>query len=86
MRYSLRNQSKISAAYSPEVLKRIIDSLDEFFKNNESISSCDAMLIGDDEFKTLLIDDAGHSTNMIAFYIIDTKYDVYNLAFKEFIG
>ena len=86
MRYSLRNQSKVAAAYSPDMLKRIIDSLDAYFRNRPFIPGKDCNKIGNDQYETLIIDDIGHTTNMIAFYVIEIKYDVLKLAFKEFIG
>ena len=87
MRYSLRNKQKISDTLSPELLKRIIESLDSFFAAKTVVSDEDCMFIdGDIKFKTLIIDDKGHSSNMIAFYVITITFDVYQLAFKEFIG
>lgn len=38
------------------------------------------------EYPVLSINDAGHSFNLIAFYVLKKQYDVYKLAFKEFIG
>lgn len=86
MRYALRNQKKIEAAYSPEMLKRIIDSLNEYFKNKYFIPGKDIQQIGNDQFQTLIISDTGHTVNLIAFYVLSIKYDVVRLAFKEFIG
>ena len=85
MRYALRNQHKIAKAYSNQVLKRIIRSLDLYFGKKTNLDN-DTKLIEGDKYKTLFIDDIEHSTNIIAFYIIEQKYDVYRLAFKEFIG
>lgn len=86
MRYALRNQHKIAAAYSSEMLKRIVEPLNSYFKSHESMPESDCKQLGDEPYKTLIISDAGHSTNLIAFYVIGIKYDVYRLAFKEFIG
>ena len=86
MRYALRNQHKITEAYSPEILKRIIKSLDVFFSGATSLHTNIHHDGGIDKYPTLIIDDAEHTTNTIVFYIIGSKYDVYRLAFKEFIG
>ena len=83
MRYSLRNKNKIAAAYSQAILDRIIKSLDEHFK---AAIKVDAQKQKGDTYPILYIDDAGHTTNIIAFYVISTHFDVVNLAFKEFIG
>lgn len=37
-------------------------------------------------FPLLTLEDAGHSSNVVAFYVIKKQFDVYTLAFKEFIG
>lgn len=84
MRYALRNMRKIEKAYSFDVLKRIVLSLEKHFEKEEPLF--DVNTIGTDKYKTLIIDDAVHTVNCIAFYIIDIKYDVVRLAFKEFIG
>ncbi len=85
MRYALRNQKKIAVAFSPIRLKHIIDSLAAYFNGRNSIPDGDCMFIADDKFKTLIIPDVYNSTKMIALYVIEVKYDVYRLAFKEFI-
>lgn len=87
MRWSLRNQKKIKSYFEPhgeEILQRIIKSLDMAFLSNNIdnfISNWE-----NEPYPVLCIDDAGHSFNMIAFYVLKKQYDVYNLAFKEFIG
>ena len=86
MRYALRNQHKIAKAYSNQVLKRITRSLDAYFKKQRADFGEDAKRIDGDKYDTLIINDIDHSTNLIAFYIIEQKYDVYRLAFKEFFG
>jgi hypothetical protein len=81
MRYALRNQQKIEAAY-PGTIGRILKSLSAHFESGKEILPMES----GEEFPIIVIDDIGHSMNMIAFYIIDIKFDVYRLAFKEFIG
>lgn len=82
MRYALRNQQKIEAAY-PGMLKRILDSLKSHFENHESIEIYDSR----DQYPIIIIiSDVGHTVNMISFYVLEIKFDVYRLAFKEFIG
>jgi len=41
MRYALRNQKKIEAAY-PGMIQRILDSLKSYFEKNESIELFDS--------------------------------------------
>jgi len=55
--------------------------LDEHFKNGKEVVPIES----GGEYPLLIIGELRHATNMIAFYIIDIKYDVYRLAFKEFI-
>lgn len=87
MRWSLRNQWKIKEYFEPygdEMLNRIKKSLNDAFSNKNIDSYIDN--IENEPYPVLCINDAEHSFNMIAFYVISKKYDVYNLAFKEFIG
>ena len=85
MRYALRNQAKIKSALGEDLLQRILESLKQGFE-----------LWGDDIDKQiesvdghpypLTLDDAGHSSNVIVFYVVKKQYNVYTLAFKELIG
>lgn len=81
MRYILRNQNKIGAALGSLVLHRIIKSLNVGFKEGVEFHRCHG-----DEYDSVLINDIGHTVNMIAFYVIRKTFDTYTLAFKEFIG
>lgn len=81
MRYALRNQQKIEAAY-PGMIKRILGSLNDHFEKHFSIEVFDS----GEEFPIIIVRDIGHTVNDIAFYVLGIKYDVYRLAFKEFIG
>lgn len=84
MRYALRNKQKIKEALGEDILSRIISSLDDHFKKNPDKLETEDM--DNEPYPILLINDSGHSFIMIAFYVIDSKYDVCKLAFKEFIG
>jgi len=81
MRYALRNQQKIDKAY-PGMITRILDSLKKYFDEHEAIEVYDS----GDEFPLIFVSDVGHTVNVIAFYVLEIKFDVYRLAFKEFIG
>lgn len=88
MRFALRNQEKIKAHFEPngdEILNRIKESLKNAFSSYDDIEKYIDDL-ENEPYPILCIEDVGHSFNMIAFYVIKKKYDVYNLAFKEFIG
>ena len=82
MRYALRNQDKIENAF-PGLTKSIIASLDKAFSGSRDMQ---VEAEKHEKYPIILIDDTGHPTGMIAFYIIKTRYDVYHLAFKEFIN
>ena len=83
MRYTLRNKTKIVAAYDLTLYNRMTKSLDKHFADYKEI---EAIEIEGDDYKTILVDDIGHTVNMFAFYLIRKTFDVYNLAFKESIG
>ena len=88
MRYTLRNQDKIKSHFGEDgdiLLKRILDSLDSFFKSKYNI---DDFIFNEQSqpYPILSIADAHHTSNIVSFYIIRNAYDVYHLAFKEFIG
>jgi len=83
-RYALRNQQKIQETYSKKLLERITRSLDKHFQNHATIELEPES--DHPKYKILVIDDIDHSFNIIAFYVISQTYDVFNIAFKEFIG
>jgi hypothetical protein len=70
MRYSLRNQSKIQAVTGR--LNEILSIFDAYFKNTDSIP-----WENKGEYRILVLPE-------ITLYILAQKYDVYNLAFKQF--
>lgn len=81
MRYALRNQKKIEKAF-PGLTKSIIASLDKAFSGSRDVQ---VETEKHEKYPIILIDDARNPTGMIAFYVIKIRYDVYHLAFKEFI-
>lgn len=88
MRWALRRQDKIKAAFEPkgdEILTRIKKSLADAFANYKDIEQHIETVDGE-PYPLLCIDDAGHTFNMIVFYVVRKQYDVYTLAFKEFVG
>ena len=80
-RYSLRNKHKIQAHYSKEILDRILCSLNEHFGNGYNIEQQ-----GHTPYNLITIIDIGNTCGFIVFYVIKKTFDVYNLAFKEFIS
>ena len=85
MRFALRKQQKIKVAFSEKTLNRILDSLTQYFKYIQTIET-DIKQDPNSKYNLLAINDIGHTCGIVVFYIISTRYDVYNLAFKEFIN
>ena len=83
MRYVLRNQIKIEKSLGKIMLHRINESLKDHF---ETAKKLDCIRCHGDKFDTLLINDAHHTSNIIAFYVIRKVFGSHMLAFKEFIG
>ena len=81
MRYALRNKKKIKESLGENVLKNIISSLDAEFSNNKKIE-----LEGNEKYKMIAVNDLNHTCGLIIFYVIEERFDVYKLAFKEFIN
>jgi len=82
MRYTLRNQKKIINAVGEKAFNNIRKSLIVEFKKTEQ----DIKRIGNNKYDTLMINDENHTCGLISFFVISKKYDVYKLAFKEFIN
>ncbi len=83
MRYILRNEKKIEKAYDKIMLHRINASLRDHFDKAKEL---DLVRCHGDDYETLIINDIDHTVNVIAFFIISKRFDVYTLEFKEFIG
>lgn len=87
MRWALRNQDRIKAHFEPygdEILERIKESLEQAFKSDDIEKHIDKA--ENEPYPILDVNDVGHSFGTILFYVIKKTYDVYLLAFKEFIS
>ena len=94
MRWALRRQEKIKAAFEPngdDVLTRIKESLTRYFAADHSEYPEGLRNIEDDfnqlpgePYPTIAINDVGNDSRMIEFYVVGKQYDVYRLAFKGF--
>ena len=83
MRYALRNKSRIVHHFQPggeQILERILKSLDAHFQRNPVIEIEDA-----DPYPVLRISEEGNTNITITFFLLGITFDVYRLAFKEFI-
>lgn len=83
MRYALRNQDKIIKVHSKEVLDCIIKSLDEHFKKENPLNDLKET---SSIYKLLIINDVEHTVNCIVFYVLEQRFNIARLAFKEFVG
>lgn len=92
MRYALRNQEKIAAAYGSAYLKyHLLDSLDAFFVKCKDEDALQDYMIDcggisyietrDGGYEILSINDVADDNAMVEFAWLDTKYDVVKLAF-----
>lgn len=84
MRYALRNQDKIAAAYSSGYLQQhLIGSLNRFFEtvDEDALNDCWIVNIPNERYPILRINDIADENGMLEFAIIDRKYDVLKLAF-----
>ena len=81
MRYTLRNKDKIEKEYGDQVLNNIVASLDDEFSRDIKLE-----LLGDDQYKMIVINDLNHTSGLIVFYLIKKTFDVCLLAFKEFVS
>lgn len=94
MRWALRRQDKIKAAFEPhgdDVLTRIKESLTRYFSADRSDFPDGYREIEDDftpiagePYPTIAINDVGNDSRMIEFYVTGKQYDVYHVAFKGF--
>jgi len=79
---NLRNQHKIKAALGDKKLNRIKDSIKAVMNSSEDI---EPQQIEGSEYDIIMIDDVSGIDSMIVFYIIEAKFNIYKIAFKEFI-
>lgn len=87
MRWALRNQEKIKAHFEPygdEILERIKGSLNQAFMSKDVEKHIDK--VDNEPYPILDVNDVGHTFGCILFYVIKKTYDVYLLAFKEFVS
>lgn len=86
MRYALRNQEKIAAAYSNDYLQQhIIASLNDYFVTtsaDEIEEALDFQTINGKEYQILQINDVANEDAMLEFVVIGRLYDVFRLAFN----
>lgn len=86
MRFVLRNQQKIKDALGDELLQRILKSIRQGFEQYGNGIEKEIETAEGHPYPLLILNDAGHSFNVIVFYVVKKQYDVYTLAFKEFVG
>ena len=77
----LRNQHKIKAVLGDEKLNRIKLSIQTFMDSNKEL---EPQGIEGSKYDVIVINDSSNK-GMISFYIIDSKFNIYTVAFKEFI-
>lgn len=85
MRYALRNQDKIRNALGEDLLLRLLESLKQGFELWGDNIDKQIESVEGHPYPLLTLDDAQHSSNAVAFYVVKKQFDVYTLAFKEFI-
>ena len=82
MRYSLRNKKKIAKAFGKNELTTLINDLDLFFESNKVVND----YLDDskkEKYSILNISsDKWRNPRFTSFYVISTKFDVYNLALR----
>lgn len=87
MRYALRNQEKIAAAYSADYLQQhIIASLYKYFADaseEEIEEALEYQTINGKEYQVLQINDVADIDAMIEFVIVGRQYNVFRLAFYD---
>lgn len=85
MRWALRKQDKIKEALGNALLERIKKSLVNAFATYKDIESHIEIVEGE-PYRLLFVGDVCNTSNQVVFYVVHKQYDVYTLAFKEFIG
>lgn len=83
-RYALRNKDKLIAAFGEQYYDRLILSLDNAF--SKPIQPDDVQKADGEPYPLLVIEDQGHTSGVLVFYVVRVVYNVYNLAYKEGIS
>lgn len=86
MRFALRNQKKICEQLGKDLLDRILLSLQKALEYYGDRIDSQIEEVEGYPYPVLTVDDAGHSFNLVSFFVIRKRYDVYTVAFHEFIG
>lgn len=86
MRFALRKQKKIREQLGQELLDRILLSLQKAFEHYGDMIDSQIEEVEGYPYPILTVDDAGHTFNLVSFFVIRKQYDVYTVAFREFIG
>jgi len=81
MRFTLRNQHKIKAAFSEAFLDELLEDLKIYFKTNSNIEQYEVGY----KFKMIQVPRKKIRGEFHHLFIYDSKYDVLNLAYKETI-
>lgn len=84
MRYALRNQNKIAAAYSTNYLQQhLLDSLNKFFETVDEDALNDYWIVNipNERYPILRINDIADEDCMLEFAIIGRQYGILKLAF-----
>lgn len=80
MRYSLRNQQKLTAKFGKVFTLNLLNSLTSFFKSNTDIQEFNVQGY---KYAFILVPSLGNSNVHIRFAITGKTYDVYNLAYFD---
>lgn len=84
MRYALRNQNKIAAAYGADYLQQnLINSLNRFFEtvDEDALNDYWVLTVPGEPFPILRINDMADDNCMVEFAVINKQYDVLQLAY-----
>jgi len=80
--FNLRNQHKIKAVLGDSKLKRIKDSIQAAIDSDKDI---ELQQIDGSDYDIIMIDDISGINLIIVFYVIKAEFNIYKIAFKEFI-
>lgn len=83
MRFALRNQAKIEAAFGGDTLEVLMDSLRQAFEVFNDFEIEARISPATKPYPTLTIDCVSFPYGTAMFYVVGRQYDVLKLAFKE---